>query len=85
MRLIRRPETVTESTLSDIFAFRLKGKAVFCFDNKHWYLWNGEKWQRDKQKQMLLHIVEFVQEIASPILILNCNFSAPDVKTRQNR
>ena len=85
MRLIRRPETVTESTLADIFAFRLKAKAVFCFDDKHWYLWNGEKWQTDKQKQMLLHIVEFVQEIASPILILNRNFSAPDVKTGQNR
>ena len=85
MRLIRRPETVTESTLADIFAFRLKGKALFCFDDKYWYLWNGEKWQTDKQKQMILHIVEFVQEIASPILILNCNFSAPDVKTGQNR
>ena len=43
MRLIRRPETVTESTLAEIFAFRLKAKAVFCFDDKHWYLWNGEK------------------------------------------
>ena len=67
MRLIRRPDAVTESTLADIFAVRLKGEAVFCFDDKHWYLWNGEKWQTDKQKEMLLHIVEFVQEIALPI------------------
>ena len=61
MRLIRWPETVTESTLADTFAFRLKAKAVFCFDDKQWYLWNGEKCHADKQKQMLLHIVEFVQ------------------------
>ena len=61
MRLVRRPETVTESTLADIFAFQLKGEAVFCFDDKHWYLWNGEKCHTDKQKQMLLHIVEFVR------------------------
>jgi hypothetical protein len=43
MRLIRRPENVTESTLADIFAFRLKAKAVFRFDDKHWCLWDGEK------------------------------------------
>jgi hypothetical protein len=67
MRLIRWPEAVTESTLADIFVVRLKGTEVFCFDDKHWYLWNSEKWQRDKQKEMLLHIVEFVQEIALPI------------------
>ena len=42
-RLIRRPKTVTESTLADIFAFRLTAKAVFRFDDKHWYLWDGEK------------------------------------------
>ena len=64
MRLIRRPENVTEANLADIFAFQLKGKAVFCFDDKHWYLWNGERWQRDKQKQMLLRTAEFVREIA---------------------
>ncbi|MDA8648896.1 hypothetical protein N9M31_02685 [Alphaproteobacteria bacterium] len=52
---------MTESTLAEIFAFRLKAKAVFCFDDKHWYLWNGKKWHTDKQKQMLLHIVEFVR------------------------
>jgi len=84
-RLIRRPKTVTESTLADIFAFRLKAKAVFRFDDKHWYLWDGEKWQTDKQKQMLQHIVEFVQYIESPISIFKRNFSAPDVKTGQNR
>ena len=43
MRLIRRPETVTESTLADIFAFRLTAKAVFRFDDKHLYLWDGKK------------------------------------------
>ena len=32
-----------EPTPADIFAFRLKAKAVFCFDDKYWYLWNGEK------------------------------------------
>ena len=52
---------MTESTLAEIFAFWLKAKAVFCFDDKHWYFWNGEKWHTDKQKQMLLHIVEFVR------------------------
>ena len=34
---------------------------------------------------MLQHIVEFVQYIDSPILIFKRNFSAPDVKTGQNR
>ena len=85
MLLIRRPETVTESTLADTFAFRLKAKAVFCFDDKHWYSWNGAKSHADKQTRMLLHIVEFVRENASPISIFNLNFSAPDVKTGQNR
>ena len=76
---------MTESTLAEIFAFWLKAKAVFCFDDKHWYLWNGEKWHTDKQKQMFLHVVEFVQYIDSFISIFNRNFSAPDVKTGQNR
>ena len=61
MRLIRRPENVTEANLADVFAMQLKGKAVFCFDDKHCYLWNGERWQKDKQKQMLLRTAEFVR------------------------
>ena len=75
MRLIRRPENVTEFTLVDIFAFQLRGKAVFCFDDKHWYLWNGERWQKDKQKQMLLRSAEFVRETAK--LAVDCD--GPDI------
>jgi hypothetical protein len=34
---------------------------------------------------LLVKKLKVGQEIASPILILSHNFSAPDVKTRQNR
>jgi len=78
MRLIRRPENVTEANLADAFAMQLKGKAVFCFDDKHWYLWNGERWQRDKQKQMLLRSAEFVREIAK----LAVDYDEPDIARR---
>ena len=63
MRLIRRPENVTEANLADVFADQLKDKAVFCFEDKHWYLWNGERWQKDKQKQILLRASEFAREV----------------------
>ena len=78
MRLIRRPENVTEANLADVFAIQLKGKAVFCFDDKHWYLWNGERWQKDKQKQMLQRSAEFVREIAK--LAVDCD--EPDIARR---
>ena len=61
LEAISRPEHVSEANLAAIYASQLRDKARYCFDNKHWYLWNGEKWHADKQKQMLLHILEFVR------------------------
>ena len=78
MRLIRRPENVTEANLADVFAIQVKGKAVFCFEDKHQYLWNGERWQKDKQKQMLLRTAEFVREVVK--LAVDCD--EPDVARR---
>ena len=78
MRLIRRPENVTEANLADVFADQLKDKAVFCFEDKHWYLWNGERWQKDKQKQILLRAAEFVREVVK----LAVDAGEPDIARR---
>ena len=43
MRLIIRPENVTEANLADVFAVYLDGKALFCVEDKQWYLWNGQR------------------------------------------
>ena len=50
---MRRPENVTEANLAKVFAVYLQGKALYCFDDKHWYLWNGQRWQKDKQNQII--------------------------------
>ena len=51
LRIMRRPENVTEANLAEVFAVYLQGKALYCFDDKHWYLWNGQRWQKDKQNR----------------------------------
>ena len=61
LRIIRRPENVTEANLAKVFAAYLRGKALYCFDDKHWYLWNGPRWQKDKQNQIILNAEAFVQ------------------------
>ena len=54
LRIMRRPENVSEANLAQVFAVYLQGKALHCFDDKHWYLWNGQRWQKDKQNQIIL-------------------------------
>ena len=49
LRIIRRPENVTEANLAEVFAVYLQGNALYCFDDKHWYLWNGLRWRKDRQ------------------------------------
>ena len=78
MRLISRPENVTEANLADVFAVYLEGKALFCFEDKQWYLWNGQRWHKDKQKRMLLRTAEFVREFAK----LAVDAGEPDIARR---
>ena len=78
MRLISRPENVTEANLADVFAVYLEGKALFCFEDKQWYLWNGQRWQKDKQKQMLLRTAEFVRQA----VVMAVNTGEPDIARR---
>ena len=62
LRIMRRPENVTEANLAEVFAVYLQGKALYCFDDKHWYLWNGQRWQKDKQNRIILKAEAFVRQ-----------------------
>ena len=42
-RIIKRPENVTEANLAAVFVKQLKGRALYCFEDKHRYLWNGQR------------------------------------------
>lgn len=58
---INQPEEVTESFLAERYATQLNGKALYCFNDKHWYLWDGNRWKKDEQRQLLLLTKEFVR------------------------
>ena len=75
---ISRPEHVSEANLAAVYASQLKDKARYCFDNKHWYLWDGKRWKQDKQRQLLQLTTEFVQ-LAAKCAIEN---GEPDVARR---
>ena len=62
LRIMRRPENVSEANLAQVFAVYLQGKALHCFDDKHWYLWNGQRWQKDKQNRIILKAEAFVRQ-----------------------
>ena len=62
LRIMRRPENVTEANLAEVFAAYLQGKALYCFDDKHWYLWNSQRWQKDKQNRIILKVEAFVRQ-----------------------
>ena len=62
LRIMRRPENVTEANLAEVFAAYLQGKALYCFDDKHWYLWNSQRWQKDKQNRIILKAEAFVRQ-----------------------
>ena len=78
LRIMRRPENVTEANLAEVFAAYLHGKALYCFDDKHWYLWNGHRWQKDKQNQIILKTEAFVQ-LAAKMAI---DAGEPDIARR---
>ena len=78
LRIMRRPENVSEANLAQVFAVYLQGKALHCFDDKHWYLWNGQMWQRDKQNQIILNAEAFVQ-LAAKMAI---DAGEPDIARR---
>ena len=61
LETISRPEHVNEVNLATAYASHLKDKARYCFENKHWYLWDGTRWKQDKQRQLLQLTTEFVQ------------------------
>ena len=62
LRIMKRPENVTEANLAEVFAAYLQGKALYCFDDKHWYLWNSQRWQKDKQNRIILKAEAFVRQ-----------------------
>ncbi len=61
LETISRPEHVTEANLAAAYASQLQDKARYCFENKHWYLWDGTRWKQDKQRQLLQLTTEFIQ------------------------
>ena len=78
LRIMRRPENVSEANLAQVFAAYLQGKALHCFDDKHWYLWNGQRWQKDKQNQIILNAEAFVQLAAKMVI----DEGEPDIARR---
>jgi len=78
LRIMRRPENVSEANLAQVFAVYLQGKALHCFDDKHWYLWNGQRWQKDKRNQIILNAEAFVQ-LAAKMAI---DAGEPDIARR---
>ena len=62
LRIMRRPENVSEANLAELFAVYLQGNALYCFEDKHWYLWNGQRWQKDKQNRIILKAEAFVRQ-----------------------
>ena len=65
LEAIRRPEHVSEANLAAAYALQLEGKAKYCFDNKTWYLWDGNRWKPDNQRQLLKLTTEFVRFVAN--------------------
>jgi len=78
LETISRPEHVNEANLAAVYASQLKDKARYCFEDKHWYLWDGTRWKQDKQRQLLQLTTEFVQ-LAAKCAIEN---GEPDVARR---
>ncbi|MDC6455449.1 phage/plasmid primase, P4 family [Alphaproteobacteria bacterium] len=78
LRIMRRPENVSEANLAQVFAAYLQGKALHCFDDKHWYLWNGQRSQKDKQNQITLNAEAFVQLAAKMVI----DEGEPDIARR---
>ena len=78
LETISRPEHVSEANLAAVYASQLKDKARYCFDNKHWHLWDGTRWKQDKQRQLLQLTTKFVQ-LAAKCAIEN---GEPDVARR---
>ena len=78
LETISRPEHVNEANLAAAYASQLQDKARYCFEDKHWYLWDGTRWKQDKQRQLLQLTTEFVQ-LAAKCAIEN---GEPDVARR---
>lgn len=65
---IANVEEVTEAKLAELYASQLKNKALYCFSDKHWYLWDGNRWKKDEQRQLLLLTKGFVRLAAQAAL-----------------
>ncbi len=78
LEAISRPEHVSEANLAAVYASQLQDKARYCFEDKHWYLWDGTRWKQDKQRQLLQLTTEFVQLAAASFI----NNGEPDVARR---
>ena len=78
LEAISRPEHVNEANLAAAYASQLQDKARYCFEDKHWYLWDGTRWKQDKQRQLLQLTTEFVQFAASSFITQG----EPDVARR---
>ena len=68
LNTIANIEEVTEAKLAELYASQLTNKALYCFSDKHWYLWDGNRWQKDEQRQMLLLTKGFVRLAAKVAL-----------------
>ncbi len=67
---LSRPEDVNETNMAKGLSSYLKHKALFCFDDKHWYLWNGKHWEKDKKRKIVNITTDF---LLTHILILTEN------------
>ena len=68
LTMVANLEEVTEAKLSELYASQLKNRALYCFSDKHWYLWDGFRWQKDEQRQILLLTKSFVRLAAKTAL-----------------
>lgn len=68
LNTIANVEEVTEARLAELYASQLTNKALYCFSEKHWYLWDGNRWQKDEQRQLLLLTKNFVRLAAKVAL-----------------
>ena len=48
--------------LAGAFSKQMEDKARYCFDERIWYLWNGNNWEKDTQRKILQLEINFIKE-----------------------
>ncbi len=68
LETITHAEEVTEARLAELYSAQLQSKALYCFSNKHWYLWDGNRWLKDEQRKICLLTRDFVRLVTQAAL-----------------